>query len=229
MADSTIGNLPVAGTLDGTELLPAVQGGVTKRTTVGAVRGTVGQFTAPVVVKEETVSDILLTLLTTQAAASKLQLTVHMNAITSGEVGLDCHAFTVSSVTLPRMSLTLSTVSNSTEALALQIRGTDASTADVQATTGSFIVHRAGQGLQVKEGSNAKQGTATLTAGTAVVSNTSVTANSRIFLTAQNLGTVTTPKALAVTARTAGVNFTITSADNTDTSVVAWEIFEPAP
>lgn len=84
----------------------------------------------------------------------------------------------------------------------------------------------AGRGLKVAEGSNAKQGTATLVAGTVTVANTSVTGTSRILLTAQSLGTVTAPKALAVTARTAGTSFTITSADNTDTSVVAYEIFE---
>jgi hypothetical protein len=84
-------------------------------------------------------------------------------------------------------------------------------------------------GLGVAEGSNAKQGTATLVAGTVTVSDTAVTANSRIFLTTQSLGTVTVPKEIAVTARTAATSFTITSADATDTSVVAWEIFEPAP
>lgn len=98
----------------------------------------------------------------------------------------------------------------------------------VTVNTGPFSVGTAGKGLQVKEGSNAKQGTVTLVAGAAVVANTSVTASSRIFLTAQSLGTVTAPKALAVTARTAGTSFTITSADATDTSVVAYEIFEPA-
>lgn len=86
----------------------------------------------------------------------------------------------------------------------------------------------AGKGLRVKEGSNAKQGVSTLVAGTVVVSNTSVTATSRILLTVQSLGTVTAPKAIAVTARTAGTSFTITSADATDTSVVGWQIFEPA-
>lgn len=89
-------------------------------------------------------------------------------------------------------------------------------------------ISTAGKGLRVKEGSNAKQGTATLAAGTVTVSNTSVTANSRIFLTIQSLGTVSVAKPIAVTARTAGTSFTITSADNTDTSVVAYEIFEPA-
>lgn len=83
-------------------------------------------------------------------------------------------------------------------------------------------------GLAVKEGTNAKQGTSTLASGTVTVTNTAVTASSRIFLTIQSLGTVTAPKPIAVTAKTAATSFVITSSDNTDTSVVAWEIFEPA-
>ena len=67
----------------------------------------------------------------------------------------------------------------------------------------------AGAGLAVKEGANAKQGTATLAAGTVVVSNTSVTANSRIMITGQSLGTVTVFSAYGVSARTAGTSFTI--------------------
>lgn len=90
-----------------------------------------------------------------------------------------------------------------------------------------LAVDTAGSGLQVKEGTNAKQGTAVLVGGTVVVSNTAVTANSRIFLTAQNTGG--TPGALRVSARTAGTSFTITSTSATDTSTVAYQIFEPAP
>ena len=93
-------------------------------------------------------------------------------------------------------------------------------------TTGSFSVTTVGQGLAVKEGSNAKQGTAVLSAGSAVVSNTAVTATSRIFLTSQVDGG--TPGWLRVSARTAGTSFTITSSSNTDTSTVAYEIFEAA-
>lgn len=70
-------------------------------------------------------------------------------------------------------------------------------------------------------------GKATIASGTATVLTSRVTAASRIFLTAQSLGTVTVPKALAVTARTDGVSFTITSADATDTSVVAWHLVDP--
>jgi hypothetical protein len=98
------------------------------------------------------------------------------------------------------------------------------------AHTGAFSASGAvntSVGLTVKEGANAKQGIATLVAGTVTVANTSVTANSRIFLTVQSLGTVTKPQAVGVTARTAGTSFVITSFDATDTSVVAYEIFEP--
>lgn len=70
-------------------------------------------------------------------------------------------------------------------------------------------------------------GRATLVTGTKVVNDTTVTAASNIMLTVQSLGTVTAPKAVAVTARTPGTSFTITSADNTDTSVVAYSITEP--
>lgn len=85
----------------------------------------------------------------------------------------------------------------------------------------------AGGGIFIKEGTNATMGAATLVTGAAVVSTTAVTASSRIFLMVQSLGTVVAPKAVAVTARTAGTSFTITSADATDTSVVGWLIVEP--
>ncbi|OHD21349.1 MAG: hypothetical protein A2Y38_16575 [Spirochaetes bacterium GWB1_59_5] len=91
---------------------------------------------------------------------------------------------------------------------------------------GNFLIQQVGRGHRVKEGSNAKQGTATLSGGSVVVSNTSVTANSRIFLTGQVDGG--TPGWLRVSARTAGASFTITSSSGTDASTVAYEIFEPA-
>lgn len=92
-------------------------------------------------------------------------------------------------------------------------------------TGASFDVATAGQGLRVAEGANAKQGLATLVAGTVVVATTAVTANSRIFLTAQETGALT--GILRVSARVAGTSFTILSTVGTDTATVAWEIFEP--
>ena len=90
---------------------------------------------------------------------------------------------------------------------------------------GGVDISGAGYGLAVAEGTNAKQGVATLSAGTVVVANTSVTATSRIFLTTNTPGG--TPGWLQVSARTAGTSFTILSSSSTDTSVVAYEIFQP--
>jgi len=82
-------------------------------------------------------------------------------------------------------------------------------------------------GPVVKEGANARAGvTAAMVAGTIVVPTTAVRATSRIFLTAQTVAG--TPGALAVSARTSGTGFSITSSSNTDTSTVAWLIVTPA-
>lgn len=105
--------------------------------------------------------------------------------------------------------------------LSLDVEGSASVGSDVKMTV-------AGGGLYVKEGTNATMGIATLVAGTVTVSTTEVTANSRIHLTTQTLGTVAVPKTVGVTARSAGTSFTITSADATDTSTVAWMIVEPA-
>ncbi len=94
-------------------------------------------------------------------------------------------------------------------------------------TDGNFVANVAGGGLKVKEGSNAKMGTATLVDGAATVSNTSVTATSRILLTCNdpNGGT---PGFLHVSARTAATSFVITSSSATDTCIVAYHMIEPA-
>ncbi|WP_240967504.1 hypothetical protein [Streptomyces composti] len=82
-------------------------------------------------------------------------------------------------------------------------------------------------GIAISEGGTApRMGVATLTAGTVTVNNTSVTANTRIFLTCQTPGG--TPGFLRVSARTAGAGFTITSSSGTDTSTVGWLLLEPA-
>lgn len=103
---------------------------------------------------------------------------------------------------------------------------------ELQSTTGpdallgaDLAVKTVGNGLRVAEGANGRQGVSTLVAGAVIVANTSVTANSRIFTSRQN--TAGAAGHLSV-SRTPGVSFTITSSSGTDTSDVAWEIFEPA-
>lgn len=91
----------------------------------------------------------------------------------------------------------------------------------------TWVIGTIGIKQAITEGANAAMGTATLVAGTIAVANTLVTANSRIFLTSQdpNAGT---QGPVFVSARTAGVSFTITSTIGAlDTAIVAWEIKEP--
>ena len=94
------------------------------------------------------------------------------------------------------------------------------------ASAGDIAVTVLGAGVCIKEGTNSKQGVVALVAGSAVVSNITITPNSRIFITSNTDGG--TPGWVRVSNRTSGVSFTITSSSATDTSVIAYEIFEPA-
>jgi hypothetical protein len=92
-------------------------------------------------------------------------------------------------------------------------------------TLGDLIAGAAGKGLQIKEGSNARMGTATLVAGTVTVANTSVTANTRIFFTITTTGGT---QGFWTTTRVAATSFTVTSTQATETSTFAWFLVEPA-
>jgi hypothetical protein len=91
--------------------------------------------------------------------------------------------------------------------------------------TGDIGLGTVGKCIRVNEAANGKQGTAVLVAGSKVVSNTSITANSRILLTSQVDGGA--PGFLRVSARSVGISFTITSSSGTDTSTVGYFITEP--
>lgn len=99
---------------------------------------------------------------------------------------------------------------------------------------GNVIMRTAGNGLQVKEGSNARMGTAALVNGTVTVANTSVTANTRIFLT-RAVEAGTTVGILGVGAVVAATSFVIESVDLAgalsadDDSTVNWLLIEPSP
>ncbi len=86
--------------------------------------------------------------------------------------------------------------------------------------------------LRIKQGTNAKQGRATLVAGAVTVPNTSVTSSSQIFVQRQvDGGTVAASYSIT---RVGGTSFTITAKDGaganqaTDTSTIAYFITEPA-
>lgn len=90
---------------------------------------------------------------------------------------------------------------------------------------GDVALGTAGKNIFVKGGSNTIVGTATLSSGSVVVSNTKVTANSIILVTTQSVSG--TAGSVAVTARSAGTSFTLTSTSGSDASTVAYFIIEP--
>lgn len=74
-------------------------------------------------------------------------------------------------------------------------------------------------------GMTGRTGSATLTAGTSgVIANTSVTANTKVFLTRSALGGGAVGDLSYVTA--AGVGLTINSSSATDASTVEWLLIE---
>lgn len=100
---------------------------------------------------------------------------------------------------------------------------------------GNFETQLAGVGIKIKEGSNARMGQSTLSSGTVTVSNTSVTANTRIFVSRVGKGSSTAIGALEIGTITASTSFVINSlksdatTETGDLSVVNWMLFEPAP
>ena len=91
-----------------------------------------------------------------------------------------------------------------------------------------FGVGTVGYGLVVKEGSNAKQGlSANMVSGAITIANTSVTANSRIFVSRDGTSAANAG-ALFVATQTAGVGFVVNSTNAADVVKVAYQIFEPA-
>jgi hypothetical protein len=99
------------------------------------------------------------------------------------------------------------------------------SSGDMDLALGNFDINTAGKGIRIKEGSNAKQGSATLVAGTVTVSNTSVTASSRIQITRSTAGGTLGHLSYTLSA---GTSFTVTSSSASDTSTFVYTIFEPS-
>jgi hypothetical protein len=85
-----------------------------------------------------------------------------------------------------------------------------------------------GSGFLIKEGANARMGTVTLVNGLATIANTTITANTRIFLTNNDQDALAIISFMRVTGRTPGVSFSISSGVAGDTSSVAWLLIEPA-
>lgn len=118
----------------------------------------------------------------------------------------------------------------STSVLGVYTTETGATFAGFSAATitaiGSIVCSTAGFGIQIKSGTGARAGNATLVAGTVTVTNTTVTANTIVYLTVKTAGgTIGT---LTYTL-SAGASFTINSSNILDTSVVSYLLIELNP
>lgn len=72
-----------------------------------------------------------------------------------------------------------------------------------------------------------RQGTATLSSGTATVTTTAITATSQVFLTHKGTGTVGNIGSLYLGTVNAGTNFQIKSTNGSDNDAVFWMVVEP--
>ncbi|WP_220017912.1 hypothetical protein [Candidatus Rhabdochlamydia oedothoracis] len=96
------------------------------------------------------------------------------------------------------------------------------------ASISGVAISELGAGFLIKEGSNARMGVVTLSAGTATVLNSTVTANTRIFLTVNRQSSLNLLGFLRVSGRTPGVSFSISTGIALDFgSVVSWLLIEP--
>lgn len=161
---------------------------------------------------------------TTTPAASAL---VRITTAGQGDLWLSSR---VSGDTNPRFTMSTTaaglwqaTIGSGAGAADITLRRAAANLLDI--LTADLDIATVGRGLRIAEGTNARMGRSVLVAGTVVVSNTSVTAATEIFLTCNVVGG--TPGFLRVSARTAGTSFTILSSSGTDTSTVSWLLVEP--
>lgn len=82
-----------------------------------------------------------------------------------------------------------------------------------------------GGGVQIREGSNARMGTGVLTLGTVNISNSTITAFTRIFVSDAG-GNIGSLGALYSTVTQIGSSFTVASSSPTDVSNFNWMMVE---
>lgn len=185
--------------------------------------------TASEITSTGTAGTITLSLPAAITAPGSLTTTTTLAATTTITAGTGITATTGNIVaSAGNITATLGSVSAGTSVTA----GTTltATLGNITATNGNIVRGTAGnKDVYSSVGSNAtaganSAGSVALVGGTVVVSTTAVTASSLIRLTCQALGTVVVPSALCVSAKSAGVSFTILSSEATDTSTIFWEI-----
>lgn len=115
--------------------------------------------------------------------------------------------------------------------------GLTLTTGALTATNGNLVLGTAGNGISIKSGANARIGQSTLAAGTVVVANSSVTANTRFILTRSSINGGVGANSIGSLGAVAnvGVGFTInsytsvaTALATSDVSIVDWILVESA-
>jgi hypothetical protein len=102
------------------------------------------------------------------------------------------------------------------------LAGSLVSVLDINPSVGLSIL-TAGLGLAIKEGSNARSGTSVMIGGTVTVSNTSVSANTRIHYSRTTTGGTV---GHVSTTQVNGTSFTLNSSSATETSTFNWFLVE---
>lgn len=166
-----------------------------------------------------------------QAGSAGQEIVVRLEWLAAVSVTLSPELRTVGTVALPSTlgSVYLLRMIYDDEARAWDVYGVPSLTSayDPAGTAAAAIVTHVAQTdphtqyLKESEAFAPKaSGLATLVSGTVDVSSALVAAGSRIFLTPQETGTLN--GRIRVSARSAGVSFTITSTDGADDAVIAW-------
>lgn len=93
-------------------------------------------------------------------------------------------------------------------------------------TNASMSLNDVSAGFTFKAGANARTGTGTLSGGTLAVTNTSITANSQVFVMDTGGGTLANIGSLYIASQTATTGFTVTSTNVLDNSTFRYWIFE---
>jgi hypothetical protein len=156
--------------------------------------------------------------------AGALDLTLGSANLTNGDVNL----------TSGDVNLTAGDVNVTLGDVNLTAGDVDLTLGDVNLTNGNVTLNTAGNGLQVKEGANARMGQATLVAGTKSIANTSVTANTRIFVTRADINASVALGQISAGAINPGATFDINALDPAnpaaviaaDVSIVNWLLVE---
>ncbi len=157
----------------------------------------------------------------------KINFSFRMAAILFFLVLVAGWAITVFATTTSLLSVGGGSGATGTTVLSVDHTGATVNSATLTAPTinldGDVAIPTAGKGIQIKEGANARMGQATLVAGCVTNANTSITTNTRVFMSRATAGGTLGHLSCVVSN---GAWFIVNSSTNADTSAVNWMLIE---